>query len=149
MNNKFFAEKYSDRTENQFSSWLQRILPVIETGGGSTISLIAGEVINGGNAVIIENDSKIYKFDITNSLHAGKFAGVALNSVLSGNQCSVIVSGEMTNVGSGYSAGTVYYVAANSMLTSTAPAHGLIHKVGVGSGVDKILITSNLEFEIL
>lgn len=123
--------------------------PLPGTSESVMVTFVTGENINGGNAVIIGVDGKVYKFDITNSAHAGKFGGIAQTSTLLGADCIVVIAGIAENVGSGWTAGVTYYVASNSMLTSTPPTLGLLHNVGVGVATDKILINNNLEYEVI
>lgn len=132
-------------TEQGFFDWIREHV----ANADNKITVEAGENINGGNAVVVETDGKVYKFDIANPLHNNKFTGMAETSVLMGNDCSITIMGVYTNVGSGYIAGTTYYVAANSMLTSVAPSPGIICVVGVGVETDKILINNNLQYEAI
>lgn len=132
-------------TEKGFFDWIREHI----ANADNKMYVMAGENINGGNAVIVLGDGKVYKFDITNPLHNNRFAGVADTSTLAGDICNITVTGVYVNIGSGYTPGVTYYVAANSMLTSAAPLLGIICIVGVGVETDKILINNNLQYEVI
>lgn len=132
-------------TEAGFFDWIRDHI----ANADNKMYVVAGENINGGNAVIVDTDGKVYKFDITDPLHANRFAGMAETSTTLGDTCTVTVMGVYTNVGSGYTPGVTYYVAANSMLTATPPVVGTVHAVGVGVATDKVVINNNLEFELI
>lgn len=114
----------------------------------SKIYKLAGEIINGGCALMLNSDNKVYKFDINNPSHAGKFVGMSDRAVVQNESCPVTVTGVYENDMIGYVPGTRYYISATSILTSTPPTTGILHCVGVGAGVRKVLLNNDLEYEL-
>ncbi len=113
------------------------------TPGSGTIDLIAGEIISSGMVVIIFTDGKVYKYDINDESHAGLTCGIAKTSGISGNTITITLPGEIhVEVGSGWQAGISYYVASNSLLSSTAPTVGIVKKIGTGITTDTILVNN-------
>lgn len=115
------------------------------TLSNQTVELVAGEVISGGKAVIINVDGKVYVYDITNENHYGKSCGIAKQAALAGEALEVFTGGVAYEAGSGWLAGIIYYVSATGILTTVAPAAGLIKIMGVGVGADKVLLNGVLE----
>ena len=138
-------------TKEGYLQWLRTNLNIQTVGTSKSVkkSFVAGENINGGNAVIIDTNGRVYKFNIANPSHAGKFGGIADTSSLIETSCTITIAGECTNVGSGWTSGVSYYISSNSMLSPTPPINGIVHLVGIGSGTDKILINNSLEFETI
>lgn len=120
--------------------------PQGEKGDPANIfSAIAGEVISGGKAVIIDTDGKAYVFDIHNDNHYGKTAGIAKTSATTAILFDIFVNGVVNEPGSGWSAGINYYVSANGTLTSTPPSTGTVKLMAVGVAADTVLITNVFE----
>lgn len=114
------------------------------------LSLTAGETISSGMAVVIWTDNKVYKYDITNSAHAGLTCGIAKTSGTLDNFMDIVLPGNIiTESGSGWISGISYFVAATSLLTSTAPTSGIIKKIGTGIDVDTILVNNYNELIII
>lgn len=109
----------------------------------------AGEIINGGKAVRIGSDGKIYIFDINNPTFYGSYVGIAETAAVTNDLCVVVISGLGTFSGSSFVAGTPYYIAATGLLTSTPPSIGLVKKVAVGVDSDTVLISETVEFETI
>lgn len=120
-----------------------------EPGGGSDsaqlLQVIAGEIISGGKAVMINSDGKAYVFDINNENNYGKMCGIAKEGVTTGSLLNVFVTGIATEVGSGWSAGNVYYVSSTGFLTMTPPPAGIRKTIGVGVANDKVLLSGGFE----
>ncbi len=121
------------------------------SGSGETIlkSFIAGEVINGGKAVIIDDDGKIYHMDITNSDHWYKLLGIASTSAIINDPVNIVINRITEVLGSGWIAGKGYYIASTGFLAITAPINGLCKQVGVGIDIDKISINHYSEFAVI
>src|SRR5688572_17701912 len=101
----------------------------------------AGAVINGGKAVMIDTDGKIYPFDITNNYHFDKFIGIAETAALIGNPCVVVTQGEIQSVGAGWTPGVAYYIGASGILTNIPPVSpAWVKQVGIGIDTDKIIL---------
>lgn len=100
----------------------------------------AGETIATGIAVIIDADGRVYHYDITNPDHYGKLCGVSRQAALKGNLLDVCVSGELTEAGSGWRAGDMYYVGSGGVLQVEVPATGTPCVIAVGTAADTILV---------
>lgn len=92
----------------------------------------AGEYIERGSACIMETDGTIYLFDITDSSHTLKYIGVAFNTCSQGQIIEIIQQGFLGWNGAPYQKGVVYYIGADSKLTSTPPISGTIKAVAIG-----------------
>lgn len=108
-----------------------------------------GVVINGGKAVMCDTDGKIYPFNIANPYHYDKYIGVAQTSTNYGDLCTVVISGENSLIGSGWTKGTPYYIGSTSFLTSTPPTSGWVQQVGVGIDENTILIIPQKGIELI
>lgn len=106
-------------------------------------------MINGGRAVYLAADGKIYPFDITNSSHYDRFVGIAETSTVIGDYCTVVTHGVSTVVGSGWQMGIPYYIGANGFLSPNIPTVGLVKQIGVGINGERVLIMPHTEFEII
>lgn len=112
------------------------------SGSGTAIrkQYTAGEDINGGKAVIIDTDGKVYAMDITNSYHYQRYLGIAEQAVVTNDLVYVITHGEVNTLGSGWIAGMPYYISSTGFLSSTPPTSGNCRQVGVGIDNNKINI---------
>lgn len=125
------------------TAWAQ-IAPSIISG--TRVILTAGETISGSKAVMIDTDTRIYLFDITNPYHYDKYVGVAETSANEGNPVTVITEGKSVLIGSGWLPGKAYYITSDSTLSTTLPPAGTFWKrVGVGIDTDTIMINSFFE----
>lgn len=120
-------------------------LTVTITGGsasGTSLidTYIAGETINGGKAVIIDTDGLIYNIDITDTSHAYKYLGIAVNAANIGDPVNVVSYGKTDVLGSGWIAGQSYFISNTSYLSTTPPTVGYCKQVGVGVTNDIINI---------
>lgn len=122
----------------------RKVNPVSSTGTVKK-NFIAGTIINGGKAVVMDTDGKIYPFNIANDSHYDKYVGVAETAALQDDICTVVINGEVKTLGSGWLTGTPYYIASTSFLTDTPPTVGIVKQIGVGIATDTILITNGTE----
>lgn len=100
----------------------------------------AGENIARGRAMYVDNDSRIYHVDIMDESTVDRFVGIAEEDGTTGAVITVCTHGLSQVGGSGWSAGTLYYIGSNGFLTSTEPVSGIVRKVGVGVDPDRILL---------
>lgn len=117
----------------------------ISTVGTVKKNFIAGVIINGGKALIMDIDGKVYPFDITDESHYDKYVGIAETAANQDDICTVVINGEVKTLGSGWLVGIPYYIAATSFLSSTPPSTGIVKQIGVGISNDTILITNGTE----
>lgn len=110
---------------------------------------IAGETINGGKAVMMDSDALIYVFDINNSSHFGKCIGVAEQSVISGDLCTIVGQGVSSLIGSGWTAGSKYYISSTGFLSSTSPILGWCQIVAIGVDTNIISVQLQLGIELI
>lgn len=111
-----------------------------ESGESEKQRFTAGTIINGGKAVFVDTDGLLYPFDITNPLHYGKCLGVAEQSVVLGDICSVVTSGKSNLIGSGWISGVAYYIDSTGFLTTTPPIAGWLQQVAVGIDTEIISV---------
>lgn len=106
----------------------------------------AGEVINGGKALIMDTDSKVYMMDITNPAHYERYIGISAQSAIANDPIKVVSQGKTDVLGSGWLPGVAYYIDATGYLSATPPAVGFTKKVGVGVDNDIIALVNGTEF---
>lgn len=145
---KYFYRNVSDDT------WVEVPLtppPPPPVSGGETItkSFTAGQIINGGKAVRVDTDGKLYLFDINNPSHYGKYVGIAQQSSIVDDPCEVVLRGKAAFGGSGWVAGQDYYIDSTGLLTATPPSTGLVKRVAVGITTDEIVVIEGEEFEAI
>lgn len=118
--------------------------------GSSTEAIIqqytAGEVINGGKALYMNADGKVYHLDITDPSTYLQYIGIASQSAILNDPVNVVVQGKTQVLGSGWIAGQRYWIAATGFLATTPPATGLAKAVGVGVDADTINIIDFTEY---
>lgn len=105
----------------------------------------AGENISGGMACVILSDGLAHKYDILNESHYGKTVGIAKTAAATATIFQLCIFGVIIESGAGWTAGNVYYVGSNGILTATAPTSGNIKIMGVGIATDQLFINNNLE----
>lgn len=140
------------------------ILPEVAgggSGGGCTINnypgvgsvvkqdYVSGEAIDAGQAVFVDTDGLLYIMDITNPTHYGKCIGVAESTVIAGIACVVITHGYTAQIGSGWTAGDIYYIDTTAFLVNTPPIIGWSQQIGVGVDTDIISIDLGTGIEII
>jgi len=122
-------------------------------GSGTGESLLdiytAGEIINGGKAVIMDTDGLVYVMSITNSNHWYQFLGIAANAANPGDPVTVVSHGKTDVLGSGWVAGQPYYIAPSGYLSTSAPTTGYCKQVGVGVNNDIINIGSFSDYVLI
>lgn len=117
----------------------------ISTTGTVKKNFIAGTIINGGKALIMDIDGKVYPFDITDESHYDRYVGVAETAANEDDICTVVINGEVKTLGTGWIPGVPYYITSTSFLSSTVPTIGIVKQIGVGISTDTILITNGTE----
>lgn len=112
------------------------------SGTGTTVKkqYIAGEDINGGKAVMIDTDGRVYAMDITNTYHYQRYLGIAEHAVVTNDLLYVVTHGEANTLGSSWVAGEPYYISSTGFLSNTPPTVGNCRQVGVGVDSDHINI---------
>lgn len=134
------------KNPDAFLQWIDRN---ISSKNRLTKQFRAGVVINGGRAVCLSTDNAIYPFDINDSWCFDRFVGVAETSTNTNDICTVVTYGISHVIGSGWVAGTPYYISDNGYLTPTPPEIGLLFQVGIGIDGERILIEPHQKFELI
>lgn len=118
----------------------------VSTSGGSGDAVViqynAGQVINGGKAVILDTDGLVYHMDINNSAHWYQYVGISNNAAIIGDPVGITVSGKTNVLGTGWTPGIGYYISSTGVLSSTPPSSGFCKQVGVGIDTDTINIVN-------
>jgi hypothetical protein len=107
---------------------------------------IAGAIINGGKAVMIDVDKKVYPFDILNPYHYDKFLGIAETAASAGQPVVIVTNGPSNVIGTGWGPGVGYYIGFSGFLTNIPPSYGLVKQVAVGIDVNTIIVQNVVEF---
>ena len=121
------------------------------SSSGETVvsTYTAGATINGGKAVIMDTDGLVYPMDITDSNHWYQYIGIAINAALVTDPVDVVTSGKTQFLGSGWTPGVGYYIAATGFLSATPPATGFCKQVGVGVDTDTINIVNYSDYILI
>ena len=123
---------------------------VINNSSSGELLRIAGENISSGMAIIINNDNKVYKYNILDNNHAGLSCGISKTSALINENITIVLpENQLTEVGSGWLSGVSYFIGSNSLLTSTSPSSGISKKIATGIAVDTVLINNYPEHILL
>lgn len=122
----------------------------LQPGGASgeaiIISYTAGEAINGGRALYMNADGKVYHLDITDPATYLLYVGIATHAAVLNDPIDVISQGKTELIGSGWLPGQRYWIAASGFLATTPPVTGLSKAVGVGIDTDTINIINFTEY---
>ena len=109
----------------------------------------AGETTSSGMALIQGEDDRVYKYDITNINHYGKFIGISKTSALEDDAVEIIPPENIiTEAGSGWVTGKTYFIGNNALPTETIPTVNISKRIGIGVAPDSIYI-HNYEERIL
>lgn len=123
---------------------------IINNGSSGELLRIAGENISSGMAIIINNDNKVYKYNILDNSHAGLSCGISKTSALINENITIVLpENQLTEVGSGWLSGISYFIGSNSLLTSTSPSSGISKKIATGIEVDTVIINNYPEHILL
>jgi hypothetical protein len=117
--------------------------PIIHETATYTLTLIAGENINGHRAVIVGSDGLAYLADSTDITHAGKVVGISTGAVTTGFEVNIQIAGKLTNPGWGLTPNSNYFFNSNGVLTATMPT-GFVQIVGVAQDSDTLIVNINL-----
>ncbi len=108
----------------------------------SLISTTAGETISGGKVVSIHEDNLAYVYNINDENDYFRMYGIAKQAAILGGTLEVFISGEVTEVGSGWQFGKTYFVSSTGLLTENVPVLGIIKKIATGMSTDKVFLTN-------
>lgn len=112
--------------------------------GGNYIKFAAGENLSSGRVVVIDDD-KAYYFNPSDTTHAGRAYGVTVTSATTGNNVSVVSSGELTDAAFTFAADKTLWVGLNGEITDTYPGLAVAQKAGVSSGSAKMKIDFSIQ----
>lgn len=99
---------------------------------------IAGEVIPGHRAVIIENNL-VYLFDPANINHYGRVAGISNNTANIGGEVEIITEGEILK-GITFTPNKPYYAIANGVLTDALPTANNRQVIGFAVDTNNLVV---------
>ena len=122
----------------------------INNSSSGELLRIAGENISSGMAIIINDDDKVYKYNISDISHAGLSCGISKTSALINENITIVLpENQLTEVGSGWLSGVSYFIGSNSLLTSISPSSGISKKIATGIATDTVLINNYPEHILL
>lgn len=124
---------------------IDNLLNIIDSVISGDVTKTAGETISSGMAIMIDTDGKVYKYNVRDMSHYGAGFGIAKTSGVNGSTIVVRLAGtSITDVGSGWTQGVSYFIAENSLLTSTAPSIGgsdlILKRIAIGTSTDTVFI---------
>lgn len=102
-----------------------------EPVAGEDIGVYKMVAISSGNAVLADH---------TNPAHSRSTLGINDTFTTTGNQTSVIVVGEIVNVGWSFTVDDPVFLSTTGDLTQTIPTTGFLLKIGIALASDKVLI---------
>ena len=110
--------------------------------GQTEIVKEAGENINGGRAVVVQDDL-VYLYNPNNPLHYARIVGISKNSVLAGEDVNIVMLGIVTGLG-GLVKDKPYYAVLNGEL-SDIPLTGAINQIiGIALSENELLIQQRI-----
>lgn len=115
--------------------------------GQTEIVKDAGENINGGRAVVVQNDL-VYLYNPNNPLHYARIIGISKNSVLAGEKVNIVMLGIVTNL-AGLVEDVPYYAVLNGELSDTPLTSGINQIVGVALSETELLIQQRIPIKKL
>lgn len=113
-----------------------------------SVSYAAGENINAGRVVVIDGNEAFY-FQRTDPTHAGRAIGITLNAATTGNSVAVQFVGRVTDAGFSGLTDAVVWADNNGQLTTTRPTSGILQKVGIGLGSNRVLIDPSIQITMI
>ena len=106
--------------------------------GDNIRTMIAGEVISSGMAVIIRGE-KVYKFDVNNEELYGHQVGIAVTASSNADEAiNIQLDGIVHIPGWGLETDTLYYIGNNSLPTIFTINMKLVVVIGVAISSDKL-----------
>jgi hypothetical protein len=124
--------------------WIQDCIDDVPENieGHTEIVKEAGENINGGRAVVVENDL-VFLYNPNNPLHYARIVGISKNSVLIGEDVNIVMIGIVTGLG-GLVKDEPYYAVLNGEL-SNIPITGAINQIiGIALSENELLINQRI-----
>jgi len=110
--------------------------------GNTEIVKEAGENINGGRAVVVQDDL-VYLFNPTNPLHYARIVGISKNSVLIGEDINIVMIGIITGLGGLVKDEPVYAVTGGE-LSNVPISLGISQIVGIALSENELLINQRI-----
>jgi hypothetical protein len=147
----FLQPKYNvdHHSVRELVCWLQDCIDDVPENieGQTEIVKEAGENINGGRAVVVQNDL-VYLYNPNNPLHYARIVGISKNSVLAGEKVNIVMLGIVTNL-AGLVEDVPYYAVLNGELSDTPLASGINQIVGVALSETELLIQQRIPIKKL
>jgi hypothetical protein len=114
-------------------------IPYPVRSDGNITTATAGEIINGGRLVYIE-EGKAYLFNPNNVSLYGRTLGFAINAAVEDADVTIQLNGIFQDDGFILSPGTMYFAGANGTLTTNLTGLAMIVPVGHSIAADKLSI---------
>ena len=100
----------------------------------------AGEILNGGRAVFVAADGKLYMADNTVLAEVKATVGISQGAALLGAAASYISGGVINEPGWAFTPGDRIYFDNLGILVNAPPATGHLRSVGVADSATSILV---------
>jgi hypothetical protein len=142
----FLEPKYNvdHHSVRELVCWLQDCIDDVPENieGHTEIVKEAGENINGGRAVIVENDL-VFLFNPTNPAHYARIVGISKNSVLAGADVNIVMIVIVTGL-SGLTKDEPVYAVLNGELSNIPISLGISQIVGIALSENELLINQRI-----
>jgi hypothetical protein len=119
--------------DQQFAAWISTNVRVPSIRR----QFFSGAFITGGTGVYMSTDGKVYPYTTSNS---DTYIGIAERTTAISCIFTVVIQGYLHVLGSGWSAGQVYYIQNGGTISTSVGDK----KVAVGVGQDAIVIYTDL-----
>lgn len=119
--------------DQQFAAWIAANVPIPSIRK----QFFSGAFITGGTGVYMATDGKVYPYTTSNS---DTYIGIAEKTTAISCVFTVVIQGYLKVVGSGWSAGQVYYIQNGGSLTTSAADK----KVAIGVENDAVVVYTDL-----
>lgn len=113
------------------------------------IHYIAGEILSGHRAVIIDADGLVYYADSTNSAHKYKVVGITQGAASLGAIAFIQTFGELIEPSWTWTVGTPIWISTGGLLTQTTPIAGFALEIAIPITATKIFIQQKMPITLV
>jgi hypothetical protein len=142
----FLVPKYNvdHHSVKELVCWIQDCIDDVPENieGHTEIVKEAGENINGGRAVVVENDL-VLLFNPLDTAHYARIVGISKNSVLIGEDVNIVMIGIVTGLG-GLTKDEPVYAVLNGELSNVPISLGISQIVGIALSENELLINQRI-----
>ncbi|MFV8336428.1 hypothetical protein ACNQF7_10135 [Flavobacterium sp. RSP29] len=126
------------RTVTTITQLGERGLRGIQGDSGNVSKYIAGEILGGQRAVMLQ-DGKAFYYDPSDENNAGKLIGITNQAALEGEEIEVVGFGVITNMGN-LIPNQIYYAGLNGDISINPMAIGICQRIGIAIDANNLKI---------